>query len=267
MISASHNYQLSIENDNKLTWQFNDIKLPYDGIDEPASHGYIAYRIKPISSVHVGDTLKNSASIYFDYNLPVITNTEKTIVLDLTAPLPVSLISFNAFETGSTVQVNWKTAIEENINHFEVQRSSNGIDFITIGTVSPGNKTYIFKDDKPFIGYNYYRLKSVDEDEKISYSTVVMVNVENRSDIISLLYPNPAKGNVTVKLQGPVKDKISIQIMDESGRPVFLKRFTVQQTSELSIPLNTGKLTAGHYVLQIIVGKNKYLHKLVITTN
>jgi uncharacterized repeat protein (TIGR01451 family) len=264
MISASHNYQLSIENGNKLTWQFNDIKLPYDGIDEPASHGYIAYRIKPLSSVHVGDTLKNSASIYFDYNLPVITNTEKTIVLDLTAPLPVSLISFNAFETGSTVQVNWKTAIEENINHFEVQRSSNGIDFITIGTVSPGNKTYIFKDDKPFIGYNYYRLKSVDNNEKLAYSTVVMVNVENRSDIISLLYPNPAKGNVTLQLQGLIKDKISIQIMDESGRPVFLKRFTVQQTSELSIPLNTGKLTAGHYVLQIIVGKNKYLHKLVI---
>jgi uncharacterized repeat protein (TIGR01451 family) len=264
MVSASHNYQLSIENGNKLTWQFNDIRLPYDGIDEPASHGYIAYRIKPLSIVHAGDTIKNTAGIYFDYNLPVATNTEKTIVLNLSAPLPVTLVSFNAFQAGSSVQVNWKTTIEENVDHFEVQRSSNGIDFLTIGTASPGKKTYIFKDVKPLAGYNYYRLKSVDKDGKLSYSTIALVNVQNKTDIISLLYPNPAKGNVTVKLQGPIKDKISIRIIDPSGRPVFLKHFSVQRTNELSIPLNTGKLTCGHYILQIVVGENKYLHKLVI---
>jgi len=82
--------------------------------------------------------------------------------------------------------------------------------------------------------------------------------------IISQLYPNPAKGSVSLKLQGPIHDKVSIQLIDQQGRPLFLKQFDAQQTNELVIPLNTGMLTAGYYVLQITVGEKKYLQKLIV---
>ncbi|HEX6426163.1 MAG TPA: T9SS type A sorting domain-containing protein, partial [Niastella sp.] len=263
MISASHSYQLAIEDGNKLTWQFNNIKLPYTAIDEPNSHGYIAYRIKPKSTVPIGDTIRNTAGIYFDYNLPVATNTEKTIVFQL-SPLPVTLVSFNAALTGSVVNVTWKTSIEENVKHFEVLRSANGVDFTTIGTVRPGQTNYLFVDEEPLKGYNYYRLKSVDLDGSASYSTIVLVNVKNGADIISSLYPNPANGHATLKLEGIIEGHVIVQVLDQQGRQVAVKQFGIQNTNAFKAPLDLGNLSKGNYVLRIVVNDKIYLHKLLI---
>jgi uncharacterized repeat protein (TIGR01451 family) len=80
MTGASHPYQLSIKNNNILTWQFDNIRLPDSIINEPLSHGFIAFRIKPVSTVAIGDTIKNAAAIYFDFNPPVLTSPQLTIV-------------------------------------------------------------------------------------------------------------------------------------------------------------------------------------------
>lgn len=263
MIASSHSYLLSVEDGNQLTWQFNNIKLPYTGIDEPGSHGYIAYRIKPKTNVSVGDTIRNTAGIYFDYNLPIATNTEKTVVFLLT-PLPVTLTSFQAALDGTDVNVTWTTSIEDHVKHFEVQRSINGFDFITIGIVNPGQKTYHFKDRHPVKGYNYYRLKSVDADGAVSYSTIVLVNLKSDIDVISSLYPNPATGNITLKLQGAVEGNVLLQVLDQQGRLVTSRQFGVQHTGEFKTPLDLGRLPKGSYMLRIMVNEKTYLNKLLI---
>jgi hypothetical protein len=95
MVSASHPYKLDIVNGDKCTWFFSHILLPDSTRNEPASHGYISYRIKPKSTVVLGDTIKNSASIFFDFNTAIITNVEKTIIGSqvpstlLPVPLPI----------------------------------------------------------------------------------------------------------------------------------------------------------------------------------
>ena len=83
-ISASHDYELKITNGNALEFVFNGINLPYESADEPGSHGYVAFRVKPKSNVVVGDVISGEAAIYFDYNLPIITNTVATTIM---APL------------------------------------------------------------------------------------------------------------------------------------------------------------------------------------
>ena len=263
MISASHPYQLTIEDGNKLTWQFDGIELPYTGINEPASHGYIAYRIKPVSTVQLGDTIKNTAGIYFDFNLPVATNIEKTVVMVLT-PLPVTLTSFKAVLNGDVVNVTWKTSVEEDIKQFEVERSANGIDFTTIGTVQPGQTNYLFTDKQPLTGFNYYRLKSVDMDGAYTYSSVVLVNVKNESAIISSLYPNPGNGTIQLKLQGVIEGNVLVQVIDQQGRPVATKQYGVQHTGEFKTPIVLTDLSKGTYVLRVTVNDKTYLHKLLI---
>ena len=81
MIAASHSYQLNIKSQNQLTWSFNNIKLVDSNRNEPASHGFIAYRVKPKNNLAIGDVIKNTASIYFDFNHPVETNTQETEVV------------------------------------------------------------------------------------------------------------------------------------------------------------------------------------------
>ena len=77
-MSASHPYRLTVTQGNKLEVFFENIQLPYSTISQ--NNGYFMFKIKPKSSVVEGDILNNKAEIYFDYNLPVITNEYKTKV-------------------------------------------------------------------------------------------------------------------------------------------------------------------------------------------
>src|SRR5690606_26799167 len=61
---------------------FNNINLPAATSNEPESHGYIQYKIRPQSNIGVGDFMQNSAAIYFDFNPPVVTNTVTTTVIE-----------------------------------------------------------------------------------------------------------------------------------------------------------------------------------------
>lgn len=80
MVASSHPYELTIKNGNQLTWSFNNILLADSVHNEPLSHGYIVYRVKPATGVQAGDSIKNTASIYFDFNPPVKTNEQLTII-------------------------------------------------------------------------------------------------------------------------------------------------------------------------------------------
>nr|WP_321235198.1 T9SS type A sorting domain-containing protein [uncultured Psychroserpens sp.] len=61
-----------------LTWTFNNINLPAEQDDSEASHGYVHFKIKPKSDYAVDDIIPNTASIFFDFNAPIITNTFET---------------------------------------------------------------------------------------------------------------------------------------------------------------------------------------------
>ncbi|HIB38562.1 BspA family leucine-rich repeat surface protein, partial [Mesonia sp.] len=82
VISSSHNYRLNINPENKVEFIFEDIQLPSENIDAEGSNGYIAYKIKPKDDVSLGDFITGNASIYFDYNLPIITNMVSTEVVE-----------------------------------------------------------------------------------------------------------------------------------------------------------------------------------------
>jgi uncharacterized repeat protein (TIGR01451 family) len=80
MVQASHPYTLTITDDRYAKWTFANILLVDSNRNEPLSHGYLTFRIKAASTVAIGDKINNSASIYFDFNPPVITNTTETEV-------------------------------------------------------------------------------------------------------------------------------------------------------------------------------------------
>jgi uncharacterized repeat protein (TIGR01451 family) len=80
MIGSSHSYQVTIREKNKINWLFKEIKLPDSNKNSSGSQGYIAYKIKAKNSLSVGEIIQNKAFIYFDFNLPLITNIATTTV-------------------------------------------------------------------------------------------------------------------------------------------------------------------------------------------
>lgn len=79
-VSSSHSYVTRIASDGKVEFIFENIQLPFD---DDNNDGYIAFKIKTLSSLAIGDTFSNSANIYFDYNFPIETNTASTTIQTL----------------------------------------------------------------------------------------------------------------------------------------------------------------------------------------
>ena len=89
---ASHNMTIDFLTGNVLKFNFNNIMLPDSGSNEAGSHGFVSYSIKPNSNLTNGTTISNTAAIYFDFNLPVITNTTINVI-DTLVPTAISINS------------------------------------------------------------------------------------------------------------------------------------------------------------------------------
>jgi uncharacterized repeat protein (TIGR01451 family) len=246
MVDASHDYQLQV-NDGKAEWKFDNINLVDSVKNEVLSHGYISYMIKAKSTVTAGNVITNSAAIYFDHNLPVITNIEKTTVVN--EALPIKLLNFTATRNNNSNLLQWSTSNETSFSHFEIERSTNGREFIWIGNVTGGTNTYRFADDKFGNNLNYYRLKMIDKDGRYLYSPVRLLN--NRSGIEVSLYPNPAKETLQLRFDREQAKTMQVQVLTLDGKVVITKRLDLLPGSK-SESINIKTLQACSYFVKVI---------------
>jgi uncharacterized repeat protein (TIGR01451 family) len=266
MIAASHPYTVSITGQNKLEWTFANINLPDSNVNEPLSHGYLSYRVKPKSTAVVGDVINNLASIYFDFNLPVATNNAITLVQDNFTALPLQLLSFTGQLGDNTVQLNWKTANETAFERFEVERSFNGVAFDKIGSIGFVSSVHVYgaTDNVAAVSskHIFYRLKLIDRDGKFNYSKVVAFNINLRQNQFSV-YPNPARTEIFVSITSGKNENLNLKIIDGSGRIVSEQQRTVEKGNNV-FSVNTSKLKAGNFILQIVGGGEKGIARFTI---
>jgi uncharacterized delta-60 repeat protein len=164
-------------------------------------------------------------------------------------PLPISLISFTASRQNSgAVTLNWQTLFEQNTSTFDVQRSSDGRQFTTIGSVkasgfSTSEKGYQYLDAQPLSPVGYYRLKTVDTDKKESYSPIVLMKASGFAKLEA--YPNPATSSVQLQYMATGED---LRIYDVTGRVV--KTMAVSQRGIVSTVVDIRELKKGVYLLR-----------------
>jgi len=173
------------------------------------------------------------------------------------AALPVALRSFNVTKEGSVSFAAWITETERNNSHFNVQRSLDGNDFVTLGRVNTkaigGNSSsdlnYDFTDESPQIGHNYYRLEQVDQDGQMSYSKVVDL-VWGADGSIVAIYPNPATNNLNVDVSIDKVAQMEVRLLDMSGRVV---KSVMQKTQKgmNNVTFDLSDIASGVYGVQI----------------
>jgi hypothetical protein len=146
--------------------------------------------------------------------------------------LPVTFVSIKAAQKDKEIEVNWHMANENNMLQYEVEKSTDGNNFVKIGTVAANNTAggsyeWIDKDAVP--GNNYYRIRSVDKSSKTVYSTMVNVLITNLKTGISI-YPNPItdavihlqfinqpEGRYRIRLLNPLGQLIVAKQIDYAG--------------------------------------------------
>jgi len=160
------------------------------------------------------------------------------------SPLPVKLISFIAKADGRKVLCNWETASEINNDYFMVERSPDGINYSTIGTVKgAGNNTslayYNFTDENPLNGNNYYRLKQNDFDGTFTFSDAEFVFMESKSEYV--LFPNPSPGTIHIQKPGESMEHSKVMIRDMNGKEITYDVNLSDDKNELTIDIDPSK--------------------------
>jgi len=183
-----------------------------------------------------------------------------------TFPLPLKLISFTAQRKPGTTFTHWITEDEENVNHFEVQRSYNAVNYSSIGTVAARNiisqQQYDFEDHSALQGIAYYRLKSVDDDGKFSYSRVVAVT-EKDFQSSSFLVLNPVHSAITVFNKTGHDGSFEYKLFNASGQLVLNGNVDMMANGGAALPL-TAATSNGVYLFELKDKQVFFRQKLLI---
>lgn len=154
--------------------------------------------------------------------------------------------SLNAYVVNKNVNLNWQVYAEADIKTYAVQKSTDGIHFVTISQLdATGSTGYTYSDDQPINGNNYYRLLITNEDGSINYSNVDLVNVSTTSTIVNF-YPNPIVNHtLTVQLANIAEGSYQLILFDEAGKQIYSSSVEYDggystQTINLPSSINSG---------------------------
>ncbi len=185
------------------------------------------------------------------------------IVFSLATPLPISFISIKAQQQNPPaggVAVEWKIANEVDMQHYELERSTDGINFVKIATQLPtGNNgndiTYHRLDLSPAFGINYYRIRSIGNSGEVKYSSIAKVTISKKAPAITI-YPNPVINKmVNVHFHEMDKGIYQLRLINAIGQAVFKQQLTHPGGNATQV-MSFGNLAAGYYKLQIIKPDN-----------
>jgi hypothetical protein len=168
----------------------------------------------------------------------------------MSTPLPIVFSKFDVTKEDCKAIVSWSTAMEQNNDRFEIERSPDGRTFSKIGSVkSQGNsvqqQTYSFVDEHPKQGLNYYHIRQIDLDGKNTASEIKSQSFDCGNDQIKV-YPTITEGTVHVEL--PVGyEQAKIRLFDINGRQVTVNIPKDGLARIVQLP----SLAAGTYLLKI----------------
>jgi hypothetical protein len=170
--------------------------------------------------------------------------------------LPITLVEFKGQEKdATTINLSWKTSNEINFNRFEVEKSSDGVHFVSIGLVFPwevaNHIDYAFSDKNVHPGANYYRLKMIDNDAAYKYSSTLIFSVAGITGARIAIAPNPVVDKINVQLTGLGKNTYQMELRSATGQKFVEKTFNITQYSQTEYLQRTVSMTPGIYFLTV----------------
>ena len=184
-------------------------------------------------------------------------------------PLPIGLLSFDAAMIGDQVEVKWITQSETNNDYFTLQKSANGAEWTNLGIIDgAGNSTsilsYQFTDHHPFPATSYYRLKQTDFDGTSTCTNAIAVKFKSEKNL--LVFPNPTKGEITIRELSPQPNGVSefqiagVTVFNMMGEQLNLP---IKRLDD-GISLNLSNIEDGLYLLEVTCEGNKTYQKVML---
>jgi len=186
--------------------------------------------------------------------------------------LPVELTSFTAKSSSNQVNLTWTTATEINNSGFEIQKSTDGSEFVSVGFIK-GNgtttepKAYSFVDNhlNNVTGKLYYRLKQIDYNGAFNYSDIVEVVIDLPLEYsLNQNYPNPFNPSTKIKYSVPEQNLVSIVVYGVTGEEIATLVNEVKEAGNYEIEFNALQLSSGVYFYRMTSGDFTSVKKLSV---
>ena len=186
-------------------------------------------------------------------------------------PLPIELINFTATPCNKDVCLDWSTATETNNNYFTIEKTKDGSNFSSVGTVNgAGNSTSVLNyssvDNAPYEGVSYYRLKQTDFNGAFTYSGLQMVDFNASYDFSFNVYPNPNSGdNINIAITSDQGKEVLVVLYDISGKETYSKVIVTANNGDTVYAIDPDhKLAPGIYMITASSQQNIYSKKLIV---
>jgi hypothetical protein len=172
--------------------------------------------------------------------------------------LPLDITDFSGEALGTYNQLHWKIDFAKDVSALYIEKSANGSEFERIEDITNSIRTKkgSFKDNRPFILDNYYRLVVVNQDGSRDYSKVILLK---RNDAFLLnVFPNPAHGFVNVEINSQQPGKYLIKLNNSLGQQLVSRNMTMIGLNH-KVSLKVDHLPAGFYQLSVYDEKNRLI--------
>ncbi|HEX8331268.1 MAG TPA: T9SS type A sorting domain-containing protein [Segetibacter sp.] len=165
---------------------------------------------------------------------------------------PVNFTNIKAAQKQTAIQVDWNVATETNTRSYEVEKSTNGQQFVkAVSVAATGNIAYNWLDVMPANGMNYYRVKGISGNGEVKYSGVARVNMNSVKTGVTV-YPNPLTDkSFNLQLNNKEKGTYTLRLINSAGQLVFSSVVSHSGgSSSQTVQLNK-ELPKGIYQLEI----------------
>lgn len=219
----------------------------------------VSFQAKTPSQVNQVTTVTNTARIIAEgISGELFTDDGSVAIGPSGGTTPVKMISFNGKKEGLSALLKWSTANEFENHHFDIERSTDAVNFIKVGTVAGSGtvtttRNYQFTD--PISGITakviYYRLRIVDIDGENTFSQIVAVRLDGVAMDAVNLYPNPFTSNIKLQLRSMKEEDVTVRLITSSGQIAIKRAVTLQPGDNLVVIKDLETLAPGMYVLEM----------------
>ena len=243
-----------------LNWDNSKISFPNWQIERIRATGYDGSNWMDIGGTASGNSSNGSVS---SNN---VSSFNKFTLGSQIIPLPLMLISFSAKYQGSYTLLNWKTDGEQNVDHFTVERSDDGIHFYSVSQVAARNsghtEIYHTQDNKPVNRIAFFKLLSVDKDGRSKSSFIVTVRDADTHDNLVLL-TNPVHNKVVLVAAGKTEGSFDCVLYTIGGELVQKNKLQIQNNGRYEIPVKRN-LNPGTYILEVKNNLQSFHYRIIV---
>lgn len=168
-----------------------------------------------------------------------------------------------------SIDVAWSSQTSTRINSIELERSIDGLNFISLGKMifenNDSNAQYTDNEINTNSSY-FYRIKTIIANNNISYSKIISITTEcfNKTNSQVIIYPNPSQSFINLEINIENINKVGFQIVDEIGRVLlFQPEQIIEPTSNYKTIIDIHSLENGVYFIRTIANSNPISIKFI----